>query len=89
MTFMQLAVLNWLEKLAEMPATISNSRLPRKLLGAWCFGGKRVPGHPRQTTRRAYLNLVKTLKFDDLDCISLATKKAVKAKKANYVVYLI
>jgi len=60
---------NWLEKLAEMPVTISKTRLHRKLLGAWCFGGKHVPGHPRQTTRRAYLNLVKKLKFDDADCI--------------------
>ena len=55
---------NWLEKLAEMPATISNSRLPRKLLGAWCLGGKRLCGGQRQTTRRAYLNLAKKLRFD-------------------------
>jgi len=60
---------NWLEKLADMPATISDSRLPRKLLGAWCHDGKRARGHPRQTTRRAYLNLVKKLKFDDEDGI--------------------
>ena len=66
---------NWLEKLAEMPATISNSRLPRRLLGAWCFGGKRAPGKPPQTTRRAYLNLVKKLKFDEGDCILGNDKK--------------
>ena len=60
---------NWLEKLAEMPATISNSRLPRKLLGAWCYGGKRLCGGQRQTTRKAYLNLARKLKFDDEDNI--------------------
>ena len=58
---------NWLEELADMPATISNSRLPHMLLGAWCFGGKRVKGRPRHTTRRVYLNF--KLKFDKLDCI--------------------
>ncbi len=55
---------NWLEKLADMPATISDSRLPRMLLGAWCFGGKRVNGRHKQNTRRAYLNLVDKLKFE-------------------------
>ena len=58
-----------------MPATTSNSRLPRRLLGAWCFGGKRAPGKPPQTTRRAYLNLVKKLKFDEEDCILGNDKK--------------
>ena len=37
---------NWLEKLADMPATISNSRLPGMLLGAWCFGGKQENARP-------------------------------------------
>ena len=61
---------NWLEKLADMPAAISNSRLPCMLLGAWCFGGKRVSGRPRHNTRRASLNnLVDKLKFDKLGCI--------------------
>ena len=29
--------LNWFEKLANMPATESENRAPRKLLGAWCY----------------------------------------------------
>ena len=66
---------NWLEKLADMPATISDSRLPRMLLGAWCFGGKRVNGRPRQNTRRAYLNLVDKLKFDKLEIFLGNNKK--------------
>ena len=33
------------------------------------YGGKRTRGHPRQTTRRAYLNVAKKHKFDDEDCI--------------------
>ena len=34
-----------MEKVAKMPATLDDNRLPRKLLlGAWCFGGKRRPG---------------------------------------------
>ena len=52
------------------------------VLGAWCFGGKRVNGRPRHNTRRAYLNLVDKLKFHELDCF-LANNK-----KANYDVYL-
>ena len=68
---------NWLEKMAEMPANISNSRLPRKLLGAWCLRGKRIRGGPRQTTRRAYLNLAKKLKFDDEDCILGSDKRRI------------
>ena len=66
---------NWLEKLADMPATISDSRLPRMLLGAWCFGGKRVNGRPRHNTRRAYLNLVHKLKFDELEIFLGNNKK--------------
>ena len=58
-----------------MPATISDSRLPRMLLGAWCFGGKRANGLPRHNTRRAYLNLVDKLKFDKLDCFLENNKK--------------
>ena len=38
------------------------------LLGAWCFGGKQVSSRPRHNTRRAYLNLIDKLKFDELDC---------------------
>ena len=35
--------MNWMEKVAKMPATLDNNHLPRKLLGAWCFGGNRRP----------------------------------------------
>ena len=27
---------NWMEKVAKLPATLDDNRLPRKLLGAWC-----------------------------------------------------
>ena len=53
--------------MADMPATISDFRLPRMLLGAWCFGGKLVNGRPKHNTRQAYLNLVDKLKFDELE----------------------
>ena len=33
--------MKWMEKVANMPATLDDNRLPRKLLGAWIFGGKR------------------------------------------------
>ena len=33
--------MNWMEKVANTPATLNNNRLPRKLLGAWIFGGKK------------------------------------------------
>ena len=29
--------MNWMEKVAKMPATLYDNRLPRKLLGAWIF----------------------------------------------------
>ena len=33
--------MHWMEKVANMSATLDDNRLLRKLLGAWCFGGKR------------------------------------------------
>ena len=66
---------NWLEKLADMPASISDSRLPRMFLSAWCSGGKRVTGRPKQNTRRAYLNLIDKLKFEKLECFLGDNKK--------------
>ena len=33
--------MNWMEKVVKMPAILDDKGLPRKLLGAWCFGGKR------------------------------------------------
>ena len=40
--------INWMEKVANMPATVDNNRLPHKLLGAWIFGGKRKSGGQRK-----------------------------------------
>ena len=37
-------LINWMEKVAKIPATLDDNRLPRKLLGAWCFGDKRRRG---------------------------------------------
>ena len=36
--------MNWLEKVAKIPATLDDNRLSRKLLGAWCIGCKRRQG---------------------------------------------
>ena len=38
--------MKWLEKLVNMPASRSNHRFPRMLLGAWIFQGKRARGRP-------------------------------------------
>ena len=59
--------MNWLEKLVVMPATQSNNRLPRMLLGAWIFQGKRARGRPLKSLRNSYLDLLRKLKFDDED----------------------
>ena len=59
--------MQWLEKLADMPATQSNNRLPRMLLGAWIFQGKRARGRPLKSLRNSYLDLLRKLKFDDVD----------------------
>ena len=32
--------MKWTEEVANMPATVDDNRLQRKLLGAWIFGGK-------------------------------------------------
>ena len=53
-----------MEKVANMPATLDGSRLPRKLLGVWYFGGKRRSGGQRKTLRRSYLDLLRKLQFD-------------------------
>ena len=31
----------WMEKIANMPATLDDIQLPRQLLGDWCIGGER------------------------------------------------
>ena len=59
--------MNWLEKLADMPATQSDNRLPRMLLGAWIFQGKRAQGGPLKSLRNSYLDLLRKLKFDKED----------------------
>ena len=59
--------IQWLEKLADMPATQSDNRLPRMLLGAWIFQGKRARGRPLKSLRNSYLDLLRKLKFDDED----------------------
>ena len=61
--------LNWFIKLAVMPATESENRLPRKLLGAWCPTGKRLRGGQLKNTRHSYLDLLNNLKFDESDPI--------------------
>ena len=59
--------MNWTEKVAKMPATLDDNRLPRKLLGAWCFGGKRRPGGQLKILRKPYLDLLHKLQFDTND----------------------
>ena len=61
--------LNWFIKLAVMPATESQNRHPRKLLGAWCPTGNRLRGRPLKNTRHSYLDLLNNLKFDESDPI--------------------
>ena len=50
-----------------MPTTLDDDQLPRKLLGAWCFGGKRRQGGQRKTSRKSYLDLLRKLQFDTND----------------------
>ena len=59
--------MNWMEKVAKTPATLDDNRLPRKLLGAWCFGGKRRRGGQLKTLRKSYLDLLHKLQFDTKD----------------------
>ena len=44
--------LNWIVKLAVMPTTESENRLPRKLLGAWCYNCSCLRGGQRENTRK-------------------------------------
>ena len=41
--------MKWLEKLVNMPATQSDSRFPRMLVGAWIYQGKRARGRPQKS----------------------------------------
>ena len=36
--------LNWYVKLENMPVTESENRIPRKLIGAWCYKCSRLRG---------------------------------------------
>ena len=50
--------MKWMEKVANMSATLDNNRLPHKLLGAWIFGCKRKLGGQQKTLRKSYLDLL-------------------------------
>ena len=56
--------MNWMEKVAKMPATLDDNRLPRKLLSTWCFWGKIRPGGQLKTLRNYYLDLLCKFQFD-------------------------
>ena len=58
-----------LEKLVNMPATRSDSRLPRMILGAQIFKGKHAQGRALKSLRNSYLDLLRKLEFDDFDPI--------------------
>ena len=59
--------MNWMEIVAKIPTTLDGNQLPHKLLGAWCFGGKRRPGGQLKTLRKSYLDLLRKLQFDTND----------------------
>ena len=50
-----------------MPATIDDNRLPRELLGAWIFGGRRKSGGQWKTLRKSYLDLLRKLQLNNND----------------------
>ena len=56
-----------MEHVAKIPATLDDNRLPRKVLGAWCSGGKRRPGGRLKTLGKSYLDLLHKLQFDTID----------------------
>ena len=58
---------NWMEKVAKMPTTFDDNRLPRKLLGACCFGGNRRPGGELKILRKYVLGLLRKFQFDTND----------------------
>ena len=63
-----------MEKVANMPATVDDNRLPRKLLGAWILGGKRQSGGQRKTLRKSYLDLLRKLQLDRNDSALCGSK---------------
>ena len=70
--------MKWMEKVANMPATADDNRLPRKLLGAWIFGGKRQSGGQRKTLRKSYLDLLRKLQLDSNDSALCGSKGNLK-----------
>ena len=56
-----------MERVANMPATLDNNQMPRKLLGAWIFGGKRRSGGKPKTLFKSYLDLLRKLQLDSND----------------------
>ena len=51
--------MKWMEKIANMPATLDDNSLPHKILGAWIFGGKRTSSSQWKTLRKSYLDLLR------------------------------
>ena len=70
--------MKWMEKVANMPATADDNRLPRKLLGAWIFRGKRQSGGQRKTLRKSYLDLLRKLQLDSNDSALYGSKGNLK-----------
>ena len=66
--------MNWIEKVANMPATVDDNRLTRKLLGAWILGGKKQSGGQRKTLRKSYLDLLRKLQLDSNDSALCGSK---------------
>ena len=72
--------MKWMEKVANMPATLNDNQLPRKLLGAWILGGKRRSGDQRKTLCKSYLDLLRKLQLDSNDsalCVSTGTLRNI------------
>ena len=59
--------MNWMEKVAKIPATLDDNRLPRKLIGGRFFEGNRQQGGQLKTLRKSHLDLLRKLRFDTDD----------------------
>ena len=66
--------MKWMEKVANMSATVDDNWLLRKLLGAWIFGGKRQPGGQQKTLRKSYLDLLRKHQLDINDSALCGSK---------------
>ena len=56
-----------LEATYKLVPTTATATYHGKLLGAWCFGGKRRQGGQLETLRISYLDLLRKLQFDTND----------------------